>query len=52
MGFNGDLEKKIIIDGNKEVKFPSDKIKERIEAELNRRELEGSFITFILIAQY
>jgi len=41
--FNGDLEKKIIIDGNKEVKFPSDKIKERIEAELNRRELEGEF---------
>ncbi|HDR4445049.1 MULTISPECIES: ATP-binding protein [Bacillus cereus group] len=40
VGFNNKLEKKIIIEGNKEIRFPSDLAKERIETELNRREKE------------
>lgn len=42
VGLNNGLEKKIIVEGNKEVEIPSDKAKERIEAELNRREREGT----------
>ncbi|HDX9580265.1 TPA: ATP-binding protein [Bacillus pseudomycoides] len=41
VGLNKRLETKIVIEGNKEVRFPSDLAKEEIEAELNRREREG-----------
>ncbi|MGG0239822.1 ATP-binding protein [Bacillus rhizoplanae] len=41
IGFNGTLENKRVVEAIKEVKFPSDLAKKRIEAELNRREREG-----------
>ncbi|AHA07730.1 hypothetical protein Btoyo_1728 [Bacillus toyonensis BCT-7112] len=45
VGFNSRLEKKIVIEGNKEVRLPSQLAKERIEAELSRREREGEVET-------
>ncbi|ASI77634.1 ATP-binding protein [Bacillus paranthracis] len=41
VGFNEAFEDKIIIEGTKEVKFPSELAKQRIEGELNRREKEA-----------
>ncbi|WP_242274959.1 ATP-binding protein [Bacillus cereus group sp. BfR-BA-01445] len=41
VGFSESLENKLVIEGVKEVKFPSDLAKENIEAELSKREREG-----------
>ncbi|MEG7965560.1 ATP-binding protein [Bacillus cereus group sp. Sample30] len=48
VGFNKRLETKIVIEGNQEVKFPSDLAKEKIEEELNRREREEEDAMFVL----